>query len=342
MGTTVAGVVFAIALLCSGQSSTLTGTLAGQIVMEGFLDVRLRPWLRRLITRSLAILPAAATIYFAGDRSTYQLLLLSQVVLSMQLPFAVIPLIHFTSDRKRMGAFANKLWVVVLAWATAAVIVALNLRLLAQSLVEWIGAAGEYRIVIGALVVAAAAGLGSLLLWITLQPLFARWGFRFRRSHVTLAEAGNAAADVMAAAPVYRRILVPLDHTRLDRTAIAHAAAMARSHHAKLFLFHVEEGVTSQVYGELSSTAEVKAGQKYLDDIVASLRADSIEVETEVCHSLNPKREIVRYARRIQPDLLIMGAHGHGRLGDLIFGDTINPVRHQLNVPILVVRDPGK
>jgi len=98
----------------------------------------------------------------------------------------------------------------------------------------------------------------------------------------------------------------------------------------------------SQVYGELSSTAEVKAGQKYLNDIVASLRADSIEVETEVCHSLNPKREIIRYALRIKPDLLIMGAHGHGRLGDLIFGDTINPVRHQLNVPILVVRDPRK
>ena len=298
MGTTVAGVVFAIALLCSGQSSTLTGTLAGQIVMEGFLDVRLRPWLRRLITRGLAIVPAAATIYFAGDRSTYQLLLLSQVVLSMQLPFAVIPLIHFTSDRKRMGSFANKLWVVVLAWITA--------------------------------------------VWITLQPLFARWGLRFRRAPVTLAEPEGAAADVMEPAPVYRRILVPLDHTRLDRTAIAHAAAMARTHHAKLFLFHVEEGVTSQVYGELSSTAEVKAGQKYLNDIVASLRADSIEVETEVCHSLNPNREIVRYAQRIQPDLLIMGAHGHGRLGDLIFGDTINPVRHQLNVPILVVRDPRK
>ena len=342
MGTTVAGVVFAIALLCSGQSSTLTGTLAGQIVMEGFLDVRLRPWLRRLITRGLAILPAAATIYFAGDRSTYQLLLLSQVVLSMQLPFAVIPLIHFTSDRKRMGSFANKLWVAVLAWITAAIIVALNLRLLTQSLMEWIGAAGQYRTLIAGLVLAAGAALSGLLLWITLQPLFARWGLRFRRAPVTLAEPEDAAAEVMEPAPVYRRILVPLDHTRLDRTAIAHAAAMARMHHAKLFLFHVEEGVTSQVYGELSSTAEVKAGQKYLNDIVASLRADSIEVETEVCHSLNPNREIVRYAQRIQPDLLIMGAHGHGRLGDLIFGDTINPVRHQLNVPILVVRDPRK
>jgi manganese transport protein len=113
---------------------------------------------------------------------------------------------------------------------------------------------------------------------------------------------------------------------------------MARLHHAKIFLLHVEEGVTSQVYGALSSTAEVTAGQKYLDEIVQSLRAQSIEVETEVIHSSNPKSEIIKYAQRIQPDLLIMGAHGHRRLKDLVFGNTIDPVRHALNVPILVVR----
>ncbi len=107
LGASLAGVMFAVALLCSGQSSTLTGTMAGQIVMEGFLNIRMRPWLRRLITRSLAIMPAALTIYFAGDKATLGLLMLSQVILSMQLPFAVIPLIHFTSDRARMGSFAN-------------------------------------------------------------------------------------------------------------------------------------------------------------------------------------------------------------------------------------------
>ena len=98
LGTSMAGVIFAVALLCSGQSSTLTGTMAGQVVMEGFLNIRMRPWLRRLITRTLAITPAALTIYFAGDKATLGLLLLSQAVLSMQLPFAIIPLIHFTSD----------------------------------------------------------------------------------------------------------------------------------------------------------------------------------------------------------------------------------------------------
>jgi len=114
---------------------------------------------------------------------------------------------------------------------------------------------------------------------------------------------------------------------------------MARQHHAKLYLLHVEEGVTSQVYGALSSTAEVEAGQRYLDEIVHSIQAESIEVEAEVIHSSNPQKEIIRYARAIEPDLLIMGAHGHRSLKDLIFGNTIDPVRHALRVPILVVRN---
>jgi len=138
LGYSAASAAFAIALLCSGQSSTLTGTLAGQIVMEGFLNFRMRPWLRRLVTRSLAIVPAAFTIYFAGEGSTYHLLLLSQVILSMQLPFAVIPLIQFTSDRRRMGDFANRLWVVILAWITAAIIVGLNVWWLFTKAAAWI------------------------------------------------------------------------------------------------------------------------------------------------------------------------------------------------------------
>jgi manganese transport protein len=117
---------------------------------------------------------------------------------------------------------------------------------------------------------------------------------------------------------------------------------MARVHHAKLYLLHVEEGVTSQVYGSLSSTAEVEAGRKYLDEIVESLRAEGIEVETMVAHSSNPNREIIRSAREIQPDLLVMGAHGHGGLKDLIFGTTINSVRHKLRIPLLVVRGANK
>lgn len=130
LGVGAASVIFAVALLASGQNSTLTGTLAGQIVMEGFLDLRLRPWLRRLITRALAIVPAAIVAGLYGESGTAKLLVFSQVVLSLQLPFAVIPLVQFTSDKQKMGEFVNPAWVKFVAWLVAAVIVVLNVKLL--------------------------------------------------------------------------------------------------------------------------------------------------------------------------------------------------------------------
>jgi manganese transport protein len=130
LGASLASTLFAVALLCSGQNSTLTGTLAGQIVMEGFLRLRLKPWMRRLVTRSLAIVPAVLVIGFAGEQAATGLLILSQVVLSFQLPFAVVPLVRFTSEREKMGEFANRRWVAVLAWAMAVVIILLNATLL--------------------------------------------------------------------------------------------------------------------------------------------------------------------------------------------------------------------
>ncbi len=130
LGASLASTLFAAALLGSGQNSTLTGTLAGQIVMEGFLNLRLPPWLRRLITRLLAIVPAAIVIGVMGEGQLTNLLILSQVVLSFQLPFAVVPLVLFTSDRRKMGEFANRRWVVVVAWVVTAAIIALNAELI--------------------------------------------------------------------------------------------------------------------------------------------------------------------------------------------------------------------
>ena len=135
LGVSIASVLFAFALLASGQNSTLTGTLAGQIVMEGFLNIRLRPWLRRLLTRLIAIVPAVTTAAIFGASGTAKLLLLSQVVLSLQLSFAVIPLVAFTSDRRKMGEFVSPPWLQALAWLTAAVIVLLNAKYLA----DWSG-----------------------------------------------------------------------------------------------------------------------------------------------------------------------------------------------------------
>ncbi len=337
LGTGAAGVLFAIALLASGQSSTLTGTMAGQIVMEGFLNFRMRPWLRRLLTRSLAVAPAAFTIWYAGDQATYRLLILSQVILSMQLPFAVIPLIHFTSDRNRMGEFANKAWVLVLAWVTAAIIIALNVRLAGMAISDWLAAAGAWKTAVWIAVIPISAGFLLLLMWVTMEPLMSRWTRKYGRAPVSVPDAEGA----HIAAPVYHRILVPLDHTELDRLAVSHAAAMGKLYGACIYLLHVEEGVTSQVYGQAASTAEVELGEVYLERIARSLRDQGVSVETAIAHSASPTKEILRYAKEINPDLVIMGAHGHGGLKDLIFGTTISPVRHHLDVPMLIVR-PGK
>src|ERR1700754_5187726 len=134
----IAPTLFAIALIASGQSSTITGTLAGQIIMEGHINLRIEPWLRRLLTRVLAIVPAVFTIIYFGESGLGSLIILSQVVLSLQLGFAVIPLIHFTSNRKRMGKFAISLKVKVVAWASAILIVGLNVKLVIEQLGDWI------------------------------------------------------------------------------------------------------------------------------------------------------------------------------------------------------------
>ena len=138
LGFAPASILFAIALLASGQNSTFTGTLAGQIVMEGFLQIRLKPWLRRLLTRLVAIVPALLTIVFLGEGSTTNLLIMSQVILSLQLSFAVIPLVMFTSDRRLMGEFVNPRWLKVLAYAVATVIVGLNAWLLWETFLGWL------------------------------------------------------------------------------------------------------------------------------------------------------------------------------------------------------------
>jgi manganese transport protein len=334
LGTMLASVFFAVALLCSGQSSTLTGTLAGQIVMEGFLNLRMSPWLRRLITRTLAIIPAAITVYISGASGTYQLLILSQVILSMQLPFAVIPLIQFTNSRERMGEFANRGWVQVLAWMAALLILALNIRLVVLEVADWLGGAGRWRVWVELALVPALIGLALLLAWVIFHPVLPPWIRKFGRSPVELPQA--VATNLPS--PLYQKILVPLDHTSRDREAIAHAAAMAKQYNAKLYLLHIEEGVTSQVYGSLSSTAEVLAGQQYLNEIVQNLQEQHVMVEAVVRHARTPRKEIVRYAKELNPDLVVMGAHGHKGLKDIVFGTTINAVRHKLKVPLLVVR----
>lgn len=317
LGTTLAGVAFAIALLCSGQSSTITGTMAGQIVMEGFLNFRMRPWLRRLLTRGVAVIPAAITISISGGEGAYRLLILSQVILSLQLPFAVVPLLRFTGDRARMGPLVNPGWVRALGAGCAVLIVGLNLWLAwaeLNALPIWFS-------------VPLSLGLTALLAYVALARAAGRPALALPRT-----------AGLEFAAPVYRKILVPVDHSNLDRIALAHAVALGRAHDATIHLLHVEEGVASQVYGEMAETAEVQHGRTYFEQLSETVRHAGLAAELSILHDKDPRATIVRHARRLAPDLIVMGAHGHKGLLDLVFGATINDVRHAVGIPVLVVR----
>ncbi|HEX4750201.1 MAG TPA: Nramp family divalent metal transporter [Bryobacteraceae bacterium] len=332
LGTAAASILFGAALLCSGQSSTLTGTMAGQIVMEGFLHFRIQPWLRRAITRLLAITPAALTIYFAGETGSYRLLILSQVILSLQLPFAVIPLVHLTSDRNRMGEFANGMWLKAGSWGCAAFILVLNIWLLGSQLSEWSAANAGHRGLIYASASVVALGFAILLGYISFWPHF--------RTPPPLSEqvAFPLPEPTTAWVPrTYSTILVSLDHSESDRDAIGNALALAKLHGSQIVLLHVEEGVTSQLFGSQSSTAEIAEGRQYMDQIVSSLHEARVDVKVSVRHGNSPAKEIVAAVRELQPDLVVMASHGHKGIKDLIFGTTINAVRHRVRVPLLIV-----
>jgi len=211
----------------------------------------------------------------------------------------------------------------------------LNVWLVTMTMGDWMKTPGSGRLWLEFGLMPALAGVAILLLWVTFEPVLPGWIRHLGRAPIELPQ--EVASDLPTLA--YRKILVPLDHTSRDREALAHAVAMAKLHGAKLYLLHVEEGVTSQMYGPLSSTAEVAAGQEYFQGIADRLAEQEVEAELVVRHSQDPQREIVRYARELHPDLVVMGAHGHHGLKDVIFGATINAVRHKLKAPLLVVRD---
>ncbi len=336
LGTTLASVLFGAALLCSGQSSTLTGTMAGQIVMEGLLRFRMQPWLRRAITRGMAIIPAALTIYIAGDAATFRLMLLSQFVLSLQLPFAVIPLVYFTSDKRRMGEFANGVWLKIGAWGCAVFILLLNTWALWDQMSEWLKDAGAYR---GLLL---AGGVLGGALFLTLLGAVIGWPWFKTQRHIRTPVERVSVNLEQDATPVlrsaaYSRILVPLDHSEADQEAINNALALARMHDATIILLHVEEGVTSQMFGSLASTAEISEGQAYLAGIERALREQRVGVEVVVRHGNSPAHEIIAAVHELAPDLIVMASHGHSGIKDLIFGTTINAVRHKMKVPMMIV-----
>ncbi len=332
LGTRLAPIAFAVALLASGQSSTITGTLSGQIVMEGFLNMRMRPWLRRLLTRGIALVPAVIVIAFAGDTGLYRLLILSQVVLSLQLPFATIPLIHFTSDRGKMGAFANRMWVKIIAWIIAAIIVALNLKLVFDELSGWLGSSPAWIWVMVMLPLTLVLGA---LAYITFGPFF-----RPGRSWQTAITTDSQAVAASIAPLQIKHIGVALQHAAGDTVILSAAVAEAKVHHARLTLLHVVDTPGTMILGEESRSLHGAEDKTYLESMAREIEERDLPVEFLLLHG-RPSEEIVKAANEAAFDMMIMGSHGHRGLNDLVFGQTVSAVRHALNIPVLVVRSYG-
>jgi manganese transport protein len=327
LGTAMASTLFATALLASGQSSTLTGTYAGQIVMEGFLHFKMRPVLRRLFTRTLAIVPAVCVIALRGNQGSYDLLILSQVVLSLQLPFAVIPLIHFTNDKERMGVFVNKPWVKSLAWIAAILIVVLNARLVFGSIAHWIANAGDMAVVIWCVVVPIIVGIFLFLVYISLPKAWRR------REPAMPSEIEH----LEFTSHPFNTIGVALDLSRMDSKVLSQAKTFAQQNGARLVLMHVVEGVGGQLFGKNAYDDEARDDREHLENHADQLRTTGLEVNAVLGFGRIPK-EIVRMALEQKVDLLVMGGHGHRGIKDIIFGTSISKVRHELKIPVLVVQ----
>ena len=235
LGKSYAPALFAIALIAAGQSSTVTGTLAGQIVMEGYLRLRIAPWLRRIITRLLAVIPALLVITLMGESATGDMLILSQVILSMQLGFAVIPLLHYVSSKSRMGEFAIGFWTKAAGWISASLIIVLNIRLVFQQVSEWQETAGENAWIIRYIVVPALLFAAGMLGYIILNPLI-------RRAPIRMPLAPHGIFDGLAEGPVpqYQKIAVALDFTDSDKKSLLHAMHIGGKD-ARYFLFHAVE-----------------------------------------------------------------------------------------------------
>lgn len=329
LGTKWAPILFAVALIAAGQSSTLTGTLAGQIVMEGYLNLRIQPWLRRMITRLLAVGPALFVIIYFGEDQTGELLVLSQVILSLQLGFAVIPLIHFVSHKKLMGEFAIGPWLKTGAWLIASVIVALNVKLVWDEVTGWLTQV-ESPWIIWVTVIPITIGCVLLLAYIIVQPFISG----MMASHA-LPKHYQPVQYQPLERPSYSRIAVTLDFSSSDNNVLNNALAMG-SPGASYLLIHVVETAGARVMGQDIHDFETSSDKKNLERYATDLRSKGFDVQVALGFG-TPKRKIPKLVKDFDADLLVMGSHGHQMVKDLILGSTINAVRHAVNVPVLIV-----
>ncbi len=323
----LAPILFAVALIAAGQSSTITGTLAGQIIMEGYLSLRINPILRRLITRLIAIIPALIVIIIYGEKNVDSLLILSQVILSLQLGFAIIPLIHFVSDRKTMGAFAIKPLTKIAAWTIASVLVFLNLKMLVNEM----GTVFEDGALWQKILLSSGAVIClTLLIYIILNPFFKK---SKKPASIKIHPEVNALKDLNI--PSFYKIAIALDFTEHDEKLLAYAIGQGKEN-THYLLLHIVESASAKIFGDESDDYESRKDKERMDSYVSELQSRGFTAEGFLGYK-NRAKEIVRISKGVNADMLVMGAHGHTGLQDFIYGETVNTVRHELKIPVLIV-----
>jgi manganese transport protein len=323
----VAPVLFAVALIAAGQSSTVTGTLAGQIIMEGYLSLRINPMLRRLITRLVAIVPALIVIIIYGEENVDALLILSQVILSLQLGFAIIPLIHFVSDKKTMGKFAINMVQKIAAWVIASVLVFLNLKMLVNEMskVYTDGALWQQVLVsLGALICL------TLLVYIIISPLIIKG---VKAANIKIHPEIDP-LDTLTI-PSFNKIAIALDFSESDQKLLAYAIGQGKQN-THYLLVHIVESASARIFGDASDDYESREDKERMDSYVLQLQNRGFTAEGFLGYK-NRAKEIVRIAKGVNADMLVMGAHGHTGIKDFIYGETVNTVRHELKIPVLIV-----
>jgi len=331
LGTKWAPILFAIALIAAGQSSTITGTLAGQIVMEGYLNLRIQPWVRRIITRLIAIVPAVIVITIFGESVTGKLLILSQVILSLQLGFAIIPLIHFVSDKTKMRGFHISKTTQIVSWTVATIIVSLNIKLVYDEITIWLETS-ENPTVLWLTVVPLAVGFLILLLYIVFKPFVTK-----AKQEIQNHSPHNLKLQFSKKGSYNKkRIAISVDFSSADEAAINNAFELGGME-AKYTLIHVVETVGAMIYGKNIEDHETLIDAKLLKEYKEMLSEKGFKVKTKLGFG-KPNKVIPEIINNGKFDVLVMGTHGHTGIKDLIFGTTVDKLRHKISIPLFIVK----
>jgi manganese transport protein len=332
LGTKWAPILFAVALIAAGQSSTITGTLAGQIVMEGYLNLRIQPWVRRIITRLIAIIPAVIVITIFGESVTGKLLILSQVILSLQLGFAIIPLIHFVSDKSKMKGFHISKTTQFVSWIVALIIVSLNIQLVYNEIEGWL-ATSEDPLVLWLTVIPLSFAFLILLFYIVFRPFITR-----AKIDIHNHSPHNLNLQFSKKGGYNKKdIAVTVDFTSSDEGAINSAFELGGTD-AKYTLIHVVETVGAMIYGDNIDDHETLIDDELLKEYKKMLTEKGFQVETELGFG-TPDKVIPEIINKGKYDVLVMGTHGHTGFKDLLFGTTVDKLRHKISIPLFIVKN---